>query len=424
MDLGNLISNKKQELFKINMKRCFIIFVIIILSFVSINYSQNNTKKTNSIENQALPDNSKKTESFFTLTFSTILDYIKEIITIIGLLFGLFWGFPILRKKLQEDQIKDFVKETQQYNKNIRQECHKLIEKHTTKQYKNIVIGYKELQNIYLEICEIDLKAFNTSKEISSLVFLLKNTFQGVLRHYNKNTKLLTTGMVYPFYLSILSEIIFFATKVVLLPEKASTEKFRLINKKIDPYLSDNTFRKYKYFEIGLNIKATSPVTFLYFSLINKHADFLFQRASYQIMKNVAPIAILLFFNKIYFPIILERNEKFILSDSKVKLYLIGFQSIITHSTTESKKSVDFYYSNLDDTMVFVKNRLKKSHFISDYKDIYIKSKQIDLPKINSFATDAPEILKVNVDQEYVQELFKDNKKKIKKKMKKELKIL
>jgi len=38
---------------------------------------------------------------------SDYLDIIKEVVTIAGLALGIVWGFPILKKKLQEDHIKN-----------------------------------------------------------------------------------------------------------------------------------------------------------------------------------------------------------------------------------------------------------------------------------------------------------------------------
>ena len=288
------------------MKNYKILSIVLIICVYSINYAQDSTGNNFIIENYySTIDSTKDSNIEKEMSISEYLSLIKEIVTIIGLALGIFWGFPILKKKLQEDHIKKLVDETQQSNKSIREECHKLIEKHSTKPYKNRRVDYKELQDIYLEIRNIDLKASDTSKEISSLVYLLKNTLQGVLRHYDPaKTSLLTSTGLYNFYLSILSDIIFFATKVVTLPKKASTTKFRLINRSIEKFLTDNTFDKYKYFEIGLDIKVASPVTFLFFSRVNNYSEYLFQRAAYQIIINPAPITRLLYLQEIYLPVI------------------------------------------------------------------------------------------------------------------------
>jgi len=86
-------------------------------------------------------------------------------------------GISNFEEKASRRSYKKLIEETQQNNKAIREECHKLIEKHSTKAYKNRPVEYKELQEIYLEIRNIDLKAADTSKEIASLVYLLKKYF-------------------------------------------------------------------------------------------------------------------------------------------------------------------------------------------------------------------------------------------------------
>ncbi len=356
--------------------------------------------------------------SFFITILPVWLEVTKEIVIIVGLVLGIYYGYPLLIKKLQEDHIKKLIEETQKSNKTIRELCHRLIEKHSTKSYKNRRVDYKELQDIYLEIREIDLNAADTSKEIASLVFLLKNTFQGVLRHYDPTkTKIITSAGLYSFYITILSEIIYFATKVVTLPKKANTIKFKLINKKIDRFLKENTFRKFKYFEIGLDINSTSPTTFLFFSHINNNSEYLFQRSAYQIISDPAPISRILYLNEIYYPVILERNESFTLFDEKIQLQMIGFSFMVTHDSTGTKKTIDIYYANLNDILIFVRSNLKRSDFEQDFSDKYIESDGINLDNINSFTTSIPEIVKINIDQKFLISAFEMNKKKLKKKM-------
>ncbi|MBU0474710.1 MAG: hypothetical protein KKF62_11160 [Bacteroidetes bacterium] len=401
------------------------ILILLSMFFLSI-FAQSQEITINNSDKQITTTDSidtTKIESETTRSLEDYLSIITEIITICGLVLGIFWGFPILKKKLQENHIIKLLEETQELNKEIMSLCHKLLEKHSTKIYKNRPVNNKELQNAYLEIREIDDKAHNSTNEIATIVHLLKITFQGVLRYYDDDKKsfILTSSDIYKLYLTILSDIIFYASKVVKIPQKTSTKNVRIIKKELEPFLTNNFYKKYKYFEIGLNVNSTSPIVFQFYSHINS-SSLLFQRAAYQILGNSTPIARLLYFHKIYLPIELSSNKEDDFFGGKNKIHLIGFKFMRSFSQNGIKNTVDVFYSNLGDTYRFVEGAISKKTLINDYYDSYLESSQIKESEIIYFGKYRPEIIKLTFEQVYLEKLFGKNKGVLQKKMKSEIK--
>lgn len=345
------------------------------------------------------------------------LDYIIQIATILAILLGVIFGYPAILRKLQEEHIKELIKKTQETNNQIKKKSIEIINKYSTRTYKDIIITKNDIQEIFNEIVKLNEESINASKEVNTLTFLLKTTFQGILRYYNpKTNRDIYSSEIFNFYLSVLSEIVFFTTKVINLPKRTSTAKIKRITRKLDRFLSQNTFKKYKYFEQGLDYSSCNAIVFSFYVDVNSSRNHIFYRAAYNIIKSPAPIMRMLYLEKFYIPPILKK-EKDLLLFKDYLLYLIGYEIDNYISEKEEKKIVKCYYANISDTFAWIHN-IKMEDLKNNFTDNYLSNnkKNIEL-KINSLKELKPECIIIELDYTFLNQLFIKNKRLIKKKM-------
>ena len=352
-----------------------------------------------------------------------IFKYFKEILTIIGLGAGIVLGYPALRKKLREDHIKKLLNETQEANKETKFACHKLIDNYLSRTYSNEPVQRNDIQKVFNEVVILNEKALNASKEVVTFAILLKTTIQKILRQNDpkQHYSIITTREFYGLFIDILYEIIFFSEKIVAIPLSQSTKQISYLNKKIEKFVSNNKYKKFKYFEQGFDNNATSPLYFSFYASIHRCSHFLFHRSAYKIFESPIPVARLLYLNRIYFPLLLESKERIKLIGGTYILNLVSFK--ITNQLTQKgeKKIIKFTYANISDIVNFI-GSLTKEQFLENFTDSYINSQGVELDKINKFSKGKLEYIQVEIDYKVAQNLFKKNEKSLVQQMKKEMK--
>lgn len=352
-----------------------------------------------------------------------IFKYLKELLTIIGIGAGIIIGYPALRKKLREDHIKKLLDETQEANKETKFACHKLIDKYLSRTYSNEPVHRNDIQKVFIEIVELNEKALNASKEVVTLSILLKTTIQRVLRHYDpkKHYSIITTDEFYGLFIVILYEIIFFSEKIVTIPWNQSTKQITYLNKRIEKFVSNNKYKKFKYFEQGFDNNVTSPLYFFFYASIHKCSHFLFHRSAYKIFESPVPIARLLYLNKLYFPVILESNGHASLFNESQILKLVSFKTMTQLNQVGEKNIIKFTYANTSELFHFV-DSLTKKQFEEGFSDSYINSNGIELNKVNKFSKGKLEFIQIEIDYSLAKSVFDENEKELIKQMKKEIK--
>jgi hypothetical protein len=350
----------------------------------------------------------------------SILNYTKEILIIIGLGAGIVLGYPALRKKLMEDHIKKLIDDIQSSNKSIKIQCQTLIDNYYSKTYRSDLISISDIQQTYNELDSLHKQALNASKEVVTYVFMLKSTIQGVLKIYDpmQVPYLIYSNEYYGSYITILHEIIFFTTKIVNIPSSSRTVRFKYINKKIEKFIIKDNFRKFKYFEQGVDYRYTSPLLLSFYGNIHKFQNTLILKSAYKIFNSPVPIIRLLYLNGLYFAPILKKKEKTLFIEER--LYLIGFKSSIRYDEKGEKEIVSLLFCNISDTMNFT-GSIKKEDLENDFIDDYIPSKDLDLKKALNLTFGTKEEITIEFEKSYLKELYKRNKRLIKNKMRNEL---
>jgi len=394
---------------------------LLIICLVIISQILNANPKIN-------PDNQNKTT--VELEFSQKEDkseaekyfgYFKDILGPLVALLGILLTLPILRKKLIENHITTKLNEIQTKNTEIQSYNQKLIDKYIPLTYSNDLLTKTDLEAALGELQEGFHISQNASSDVATLMFYLKTAIQGAIKHFdNQKSKLFSTRGFYGFIIDNLDLVNYYSKQVVQIPKSTKTKKSSIILKAISKYVSHSKIEQFKYFKLGIIDSPDSAHFTIFSGNVNKTNHALLMRSTFQIYLSPKAIAKLLFINKIYAPLIISKpHEDPLFGTKSLDLYLIGFSinNQISVDPEAPSKVVDLIYSNPVDFHRFI-DALKYEKLKSDFKDIWIPDSKFDLSKSISMAKTEIETFKLKYDQEYLVEMFKNNKRKIKKKIK------
>lgn len=395
---------------KINLKLKLVIFISIFL-FISCNKESDSKQKTAyQLEIKPVENKSFLEEAF---------PYIKDSLGVIAVFLGLWITYPLLKKKLVETHITNTLQKIQDANRVIQRDCQKLIDKYTPLTYSNEYIREPELQKVYDEIRKLYYNSQESSGDITTVVFYLKNTLQGVLKHYKFGKhEIIVSRDLYGLTISILDLVIFYCTKVVQIPESTKIEKNNLINPKLKRFVTNSSSNQYKHFSQGVITDVKTSHLGFFYEEINRRNHSLIKRAAFRTFQDPAPIANLLFLNEIYAPLVLEKeyNSPFN-NDGKLRLFLIGFsfRNKLTMKDGSIKQVVDLDYCNPDDFGRFA-DHLKMNDFKTNFQDVYIKDSEFAFEKISMKHSNI-ETITIQIENEYLKTKFKSLKRKMVKQM-------
>ncbi len=387
--------------------------LLISLTIVSCQSDKLEQKKTVNVELQFKQKENKS-------DFDKYFGYFKDILGPLVALTGILLTLPILKKKLVENHITTKLNEIQTSNSNIQTFNQKLIEKCIPLTYSNEILSKHDLEYILSDLQEGFYISQKASSDVATLMFYLKTTLQGTVKHYDQN--LFSTRQLLGFIIENLELINFYSTHVVQIPKSSKLKKGNIINKTIRKYVTNSQIRQYRYFKIGIIDDPNSAHFTLFSGKVNRTGHPLLMRSTFQIYMSPNAIAKLLYLNKIYAPSKLSmlRNDPYpIFGNESLDLFLIGFitSNQISKEPNAPNKVVELIYSNPNDRYLFVKN-LKFEKLKTDFKDQWIIKSQFSVEKSISMTKAEVETILLKYDRKYLNELFSENKQKIKKKLK------
>lgn len=388
--------------------------VLIPIIFVSC---ENNQKPKEEVKYEIIikPSEDKN-------TFETLFEYTKETLGLLAIFLGMYLTYPLLKKKLVENHITNALEKIQDTNRVIQCDCQQLIDKYVPLTYSNDFLRKPIIESVYEDIRKLYYSAQQSSSDVITILFYLKNTLQGVLRYYEYGKyAIITSRELYGLVISSLEITNFYCSQVVQIPKSTKIQERNSINPKIKEYVSYSNYKQYKYFSQGVINDANSTHLVFFYDEVNKNNHVLFKIAAFKIFINPAPIACLLLLKEIYAPLILEKeyNSPF-LDNGKLSLYLIGFSisNILKVSSNETTEVVDLFYSNPNDYGRFAEH-LKFEDLKSNFKDAYLSNSKFDLSKIKKMYVRGFETISLQIELATLQDSFKKNKPEFKKVMKK-----
>jgi hypothetical protein len=117
-------------------------------------------------------------------TLEKVFPIIKDSLSLVALFLGMYLTYPLLKKKLVENHITATLQKIQDTNRRIQINCQKLIDKYVSLSYSNEGLRELEIEKAYNDIKKLYYEAQESSSDILTLLFYVKNTLQGVLKHY------------------------------------------------------------------------------------------------------------------------------------------------------------------------------------------------------------------------------------------------
>lgn len=353
----------------------------------------------------------------------SIIFYLKEILTILGLSIGLILGLPFLSRKLREQQFSKIINDIYSANRAVKTEILPLMDEAITKTYTNDIIEKGELNEILDKIQRIQKEAVNSSSQVISFLFLTKKLFQILESDYEiKSTIPVTSGEVYGLLISILNEIDFFASNVVNI-KAFGFRKLVYAKDELRTYTTENKFTVFKAPPQGLFISSNSIITIKFIQEVLRTQNYLICRSAFKILGNSDPIARLLLLGKIYFPVRLKEiteNEK---PFGPFILHLVSFKIMKRwYSSGEPTRNiVSLTYSNIGNFFRYTKT-ITTEELKENYIDEYLKTSWSDFAEFKDIKHNEPECITFEIEEQVLHSFFEKYSSQLKSKMKSELK--
>ena len=391
------------------MKKLLSLFVILILVFTTLAVSDTSLNKLNITV--PLKENSKTVGE---KVYEYALDWAGIVISV----FGLFVGFKILRKKLLENHISKALDRIQETNHKILTGTTILFDDFSTRTFKSGRLQKEELEDVITKIEALYITSQGGSSECETLLFYLKRTLQFTNTHYLTDKEwieYIPAQSLYNFCLTILEKVSFYVTQVVPVPKSGKVHSQNLFNKKLSKLIKDPKYKTYRHFRLGLIPEVDSAINLLFTVEVNGMGNTLVQRSAFKVNGSNKGLLKLLYYYKIYAPLVIAiPNESLLADDSaQFQLFLVGFIRSKKISDNEPKTVIDLVYANPIDNLSFVESTTKPNK-LEQFQDTTITDSGFRISKTTPKQYRYPETIKIEFDLSYLQELFEANRTKIK----------
>lgn len=350
------------------------------------------------------------------LTFDTIWRYFVSILGPGVALFAVLITRPLLKKKLIETHVTQKIEQIHNSNSNVRLYCQKLISKYTPLAHKIKPLKHQDIINLTNDITEGYLVTQDSSSEVATLMYYLKDTMQQYERRFNyyQKTFHVYTSDILPFVVNVLNRVVMYSTQVIPVPVKTRISNKDLIVKPLRRFVTDGKMAELKNFRLGVNYDEDSATCLIYTDMVNRTNMQFLKECAYLVTNSTRSIAKLFYYRNMYAPLIWRSKKHPKNSFFEIKLTLVGFDENTNYmmDSEESNETVVLYYSNL--TSLSHKPETEETSFVNDFSDSWLNTDSIKFPKPIKFAYIAEEMIKVEVEREALHEIFKLNKKGIK----------
>lgn len=363
-----------------------------------------------------IADGASKLDNF---GFSTLITIIKDIVTIIAILVGIYYGRKGLKRFLLDDIIKNKISNLHKANQDVFKITNQIITEISNLEDLNHPAKDDDLSIIKSFTQKLVDFSNGASKEVASLAYFLNETIRNITPNVKSKTysEIRMASDFYALVYNTCAQLNRFSSYIVDLPKRIKLEPYNEINKSLHKYLTSEETYKIKGFQFGINMNANSPLSLLFSSILSKSTTgYIFNKKYFQLIQSNSPIIYGLFVNKIYFPVLLETEEEKPFM-GKSTLHLIKFDVQQSVSPDNKKFTIEFFYSNLNPIIKFVES-IKPDEISKIYDDVFIR--EISVFKSLSFKVYilADETLKIVCDKSEAELYYKRIKKELRRKLK------
>jgi hypothetical protein len=352
-------------------------------------------------------------------TFDKIWGYFVSILGPGVALLAILLARPLIKKKLIESHITQRIEQINQSNSKVRLYCQKLVSNYTPLIYKAQKLNHQDIKNLSTTLEEGYLISQESSTEVATLMYYLKNTIEQFERKfvfYNKTFAIFTDDIL-AFVVNSLQRIITYSTQAVPVPDTVKVKNVDVIIEPLKQFVTHGKISKFKNFRLGVNYDVDSASCLIFTDMVNNTNKPYLMESAYVVTEAKRSIAKLLYLRNIYAPLIWEKNSDEI-SFVKRTFNLVGFEENNTTNIDSgvSFESVDLYYANLKN--ITYKQKLTEESFLNDFKDSWLKNDDYKFSKPLKFVYITDEMIKVEIEKKVLQDAFNSHKGKIKKNLK------
>lgn len=348
-----------------------------------------------------------------------ILIFIKEIITIVGLVIAAIIAIPFVIKKISDEKLKKTIEEIDNVNKENIKKVQRLIEKYSFHDNDNLPISIKHIMSIHREIFDLKKTLQLSQGEVATLIICLEGFLRRTIHWYKIiNYHILTKSEIINITTSLLFDIYSFMIKNVPTPKNSFLKKDIFINIKMLRYTTNSHMNTYNDFEIGQITDPTSAIYPLIYEKICQKGNIIFYKAMLDNFGlNIRYFIVrLLYLKNYYMPLYVKHINK--IAPINYYLVLCGFKTNINLGT--GAKSVTFFYANPFPNVTYT-DGIKQNNW-GEFEDMYLKLGNVFPKTINTSYTLGNEMICVEFPESIVVEYFTHYKRYIELNMKDEKK--
>lgn len=352
-------------------------------------------------------------------------NYLKLIITPLGVILGLVLGYPLLRKKLVEGYVSKEFDIIHKNNRVVRRECLRLKEKYPIKYIS------QKLTEDYLKEALEDIKKLNeltidANQDAYKYSILLYNT----IFEFNEKVQNGTQDYLNDIYFcetlsnyihTHINQIYKYSKSIGYIPSSYKIIEKPILTSRLKKFVTDNKFYQVDNIDNSLYHKNSSAMLVAFFYINNINLDErkkLLLECCYIAASTPSPFARILYDREIYIPLVIERDENLLFNTRLVLIYFKSNQ-IRDLDTNDIYHETFCLYANISN-VGFVQGTITNKLNLNQYKDIYLDDNSFDFSKIEEF-TKIGESINFKIETELLKKHYISNRKKLKKRILKEL---
>ena len=240
--------------------------------------------------------------------FEGTVEDIKNILVIAGILLWSILAYEALFRGLKSAQIQKVLDSDSANQRSIQERCHSLIDELFALERSNFRMETRYLQNLFTAVTQLDALAYQSRTAIANYSFILKRSIQNVLKYHEPKNGSLDANLLVSIA-SVLQTIEYQSQRFITFPSFWQFVRFSRKsvprNSKLKKLTVGHSFRYYAFVERGLKLSPLSLESIVVLDEFNKIHSPLASRAAFRVFNDPHTIALLLYTNRLYVPVIL-----------------------------------------------------------------------------------------------------------------------
>jgi len=304
-----------------------------------------------------------------------VLEILREILTIVGIILGLYYGNDKIKQYLLQDVLKKKFADLNASNKKVFGITKNIMSKLSEKLEHIKPLTVDELKEIKDTTANLVVEANGASSQVHTLAAYLDHTINNIEPSVKKNNYF-EHRLSHEFYnllFNTCAKINYYANNVIDLPIKAKLEHHSDIKAEYGQFLADDGYTKLKDYKFGLDTAKTSEISLIFYSLVSSStSQSIFSKRFLSLIQTNRPAIINMYSEKFYFPPILKSKTSEFLDFEYLHLVKFKVQNVKHFGKDISDRmEVDLHFSNISTYFGFV-DGMDLEKIITSFTDGYL----------------------------------------------------